>query len=418
MIAAGMRAGRSSSRSATSASAFWRAFLAREPTKVFSEWQEFDVGGLNVGLLMFLRDAALDLEHEADTESPGPPCSREWRLGPERYLGGHPLLPLPAVWGGGALLNWPLPRYESSPTKEGHMSRRLAACAAVLAWSLPAAALDHFECYQTVRNAGTPKVALPASLVLTDAFETVTATPKGSAANFLCNPVNKNGGGIEDPTAHLACYKMGYVHQPVFKQRGVAVANQFEDTTVQVLRRGRLCVPTSVDGVPSATAIDHFKCYAATAAPLATPASVNLADPLFGTRTGLATKVVEYCQAVSKNGEPVPVPGAHLTCYKLANLAPQFSPMAASVDNQFGTGQAVRARAIAELCVPDTTTTTTTTTITTTTASSTTTTTISCPTIPPDCNSNMVIPIGCPCTSGCPDCAGGICNTAIGMCIP
>ena len=64
---------------------------------------------------------------------------------------------------------------------------RLLALLALLAAS-PAAVLDHFQCYQTVRNRSTHQLVLPASLGLAADFETVTASPTRRAANFLCNP--------------------------------------------------------------------------------------------------------------------------------------------------------------------------------------------------------------------------------------
>jgi hypothetical protein len=291
------------------------------------------------------------------------------------------------------------------------MFRRALACIALAAWAAPVAALDHFTCYQTVRNSRTQVLQLPASLSLADAFETVIASPTGRAANFLCAPTDKNGEGIQDPGAHLACYKMRYVRQPRFQARSVTVANQFEQGTLEVVRRGRLCVPTIKNDEPSALAIDHFKCYAVRAAALAPPVPVTLADQ-FGARTGLATRAIEWCQAVSKNGEPILAPDARLTCYKLADLTPAFAPIPASIDNQFGPDQAVRVRKLAELCVPDTTTTTTTSTssTTTTSASSTTTTsTSSTTTTTSACPESAALP-QCACNDGSSVSVGGDCD--------
>jgi len=204
---------------------------------------------------------------------------------------------------------------------------------------------------------------------------------------------------------------MRYVHQPAFQPHAVTTANQFEQQTMTAVRRGRLCVPSDVDGVPAAHAIDHFKCYALRSKPLATAVPVTLVDPLFGPATATATRAIEWCQAVSKNGEPVPVPGAHLTCYKLTDLAPHFSPMGAFLDNQFGMGQAVRARSVAELCVPDGTA------VTTTTTTSTTTTTFSfacCSNGFGVCDYALTPELCGPISAGAP---GSLCDAVTGTCI-
>ena len=84
-----------------------------------------------------------------------------------------------------------------------------------------------------------------------------------------------------------------------------------------------LCLPSEMDGIASALAIDHFKCYAAR--PPAGPGSpasprsivVELEDE-FASSTAAVTETRLFCAPVDKNGEGIleDVPGNHLTCYE------------------------------------------------------------------------------------------------------
>ncbi len=59
--------------------------------------------------------------------------------------------------------------------------------------------LDHFKCYKA-------KSRFPNKVVeLVDQFGPATVIVQ--RPERLCNPVDKNGEGINDPTAHLTCYK-------------------------------------------------------------------------------------------------------------------------------------------------------------------------------------------------------------------
>jgi hypothetical protein len=79
----------------------------------------------------------------------------------------------------------------------------------------PAFVTDDFKCYDVKEskraNAGT---------TLDDQFELETATAR--RAVFLCNPVDKNGEGIDNPLEHLVCYhtaRVGPVEERVPRPR-------------------------------------------------------------------------------------------------------------------------------------------------------------------------------------------------------
>ena len=78
---------------------------------------------------------------------------------------------------------------------------------------------EHYKCYQT-RQMG---IEFPTQQVdLEDQFVTTSATVR--RPHRFCNPVDKNGEGINDPTAHLMCYD---ISEPRFERRIVKVENQF-----------------------------------------------------------------------------------------------------------------------------------------------------------------------------------------------
>jgi hypothetical protein len=93
---------------------------------------------------------------------------------------------------------------------------------------------DHFKCYSVTG----PRVNVRASL--TDQFESATALVK--EPKLLCNPVDKNGEGIPNPSAHLVCYE---IEEPRFQPRDVSVNNQFGQAPLKVKAPELLCVPST-----------------------------------------------------------------------------------------------------------------------------------------------------------------------------
>jgi hypothetical protein len=64
----------------------------------------------------------------------------------------------------------------------------------------------------------------------------------------FCNPVDKDGSGINDPTAHLACYKIRDVRGdefPKFRVRRVEVGDQFGTRSLLLKKTRTLCLPSS-----------------------------------------------------------------------------------------------------------------------------------------------------------------------------
>jgi hypothetical protein len=120
----------------------------------------------------------------------------------------------------------------------------------------PAFVTDDFKCYDVKESERANAVT-----TLEDQFELETATAR--RAVFLCNPVDKNGEGIDNPLEHLVCYyttRVGPVEERVPRPRQVIVDNQFGRQTLTIAGRANLlCVP-SVKTVVGARCGDGLSC--------------------------------------------------------------------------------------------------------------------------------------------------------------
>jgi hypothetical protein len=76
--------------------------------------------------------------------------------------------------------------------------------------------INHFKCYR-VRGRGF----VSRTATIADQFEAQTV--KVLKPYALCNPVDKNGEGIPDPTDHLTCCTL---KQPTFAPRNVIIEDQ------------------------------------------------------------------------------------------------------------------------------------------------------------------------------------------------
>ncbi len=199
--------------------------------------------------------------------------------------------------------------------------------------------LDHFRCYPGKPAKGTPKFA-SRTVRLADDLEDKSTVVDSVAS--LCNPADKAGEGIADPTAHLACYKIKPVtKKPKFVARDVVTADQFGSLSLRVSGAATLCVPSEKDGLPSLQALDHFKCYRAKVTkgkPAFAERTVAVTDQ-FETKNVVVLKPLALCAAVNKNEEGVRRPSARLVCYQTKDVKGQsgFAKRTAAVRNQFGT---------------------------------------------------------------------------------
>jgi len=213
---------------------------------------------------------------------------------------------------------------------------------------------DHYKCYKTQ----TADPFTRRNVTLDDQFVTTTATV--IKPERMCNPVDKNGEGVADPTAHLMCYD---IKEPRFEGEDVIVQNQFGELALTVTRPDSLCVPAEKDGVASDLNINHFKCYKVRkmkGAPGFTPPSdVDLEDQ-FESKLTTVIRPKFLCTPVEKNGEQVVNPETHIMCYQIKDVwgQPRFETREVSIVDQFAEQdlKAVRGdcRAATYLCVPST----------------------------------------------------------------
>jgi hypothetical protein len=171
---------------------------------------------------------------------------------------------------------------------------------------------------------------------LSDQFGPSTATVL--RPDRFCNPVNKNNEGIDDPDAHLNCYR---IREPRGPARDVIVNNQFGEHRLTTSRTHSLCIPAIKDQIGDLDDLDinHFKCYRvrrSPGTPRFTERDVHLADQ-FEIKNTTVSKPFLLCNPVNKNNEGVPNPANHITCYKIKDVSgqPPFVPQQPSVTDQF-----------------------------------------------------------------------------------
>jgi len=210
--------------------------------------------------------------------------------------------------------------------------------------------LHHFECYEVHRS----RLIVP-SVTLSDDFGSGTATVRDPKR--VCNPANKEDEDPSAPTdpAHLVAYNLKNISPRFSRLNNQVVANQFGTITVDIIRPQLLMVPSakSLTSPPpplGPTTLDHFQCYKTHGRTRLD--NIKVEDE-FGTIHVDIKRPSRLCEAVSKNGEVVPQPNAHLMCYDVRLNAGSSLIRVADVfvDNQFGP-QTMRRYRTRELCVP------------------------------------------------------------------
>jgi len=204
---------------------------------------------------------------------------------------------------------------------------------------------DNYKCYTVKTVPRTPR--FPATTVgLEDQFRTTEA--RLLAPYQLCNPVDKNGEGIENPDAHLLCYK--FVDRSRSTSVPVEVTDQFGTEQLRTSSANLLCVPALKNCDPETQTcsigaleeeLNHFQCYGALPLlrdqDLLTPADVELADQFTeGTATFPPARRRHLCTPTAKNGGFVPDEEQHLKCYSIRDEQPFLGTEVEAID-QFGT---------------------------------------------------------------------------------
>ena len=212
---------------------------------------------------------------------------------------------------------------------------------------------DPFKCYRAKPQSGTGGIART-SVDLTDEFSSRTMLVY-RAAN-VCNAAGVDGQTINDPAAHLACYRIKAAgNQMPFTPLEVAVSNRFGANTLTLKKPWSLCVPSTDDGESAARTLDRFTCYRARVAsgsPRFVARDANVQDE-FDSASLAAQKPYAVCAPTNENGAGLVDRTAHLVCYQTAEAArqPRVSRRAVAIADEFGPHGAL-ASDPALLCVP------------------------------------------------------------------
>ncbi len=191
-----------------------------------------------------------------------------------------------------------------------------------------------YQCYEIHR-----KTFNLTGVSVVDAVGASTVTVK--RGKRVCAPADLGG---QDPLApldpaHLTYYTIRQTSP--FTPVKASVTNELGTVVVTLAKPDRLLVPTAKGLLttpdPLPPVIDHFKCYRLSAA-RGRASGLALTDQ-FGSMVVDVKRPLHLCLAASKNGEPVPVPGASLMCYLVRGTRPATAPPLVYTQNQFGPDQ-------------------------------------------------------------------------------
>ena len=198
------------------------------------------------------------------------------------------------------------------------------------------AMLPSFKGYTLNRRKGF----VPIDVMLADQFEvkdTTVTRPK-----YLANPAGIDGSGIDDPTAHMMCYRVKDVTgQALFTPVNVRLESRFGTDLVTAVKSDLLCVPAKKDLVPLTSTFDRFKCYrlrSRKGAPRFVKQVLTVNDQ-FESKVMKTFRPFLLCNPVSKDGEEIQEPVCHVTCYKISDEPgqPRFIDRDALIEDEFGT---------------------------------------------------------------------------------
>jgi hypothetical protein len=136
---------------------------------------------------------------------------------------------------------------------------------------------DHFTCYKVRRSRGTPKF-VPVTVTVTDQLQSgVTETLTKPIR--LCAPADKNGEnpGAQNHPDHLLCYKTKT--QTQFGDVVKSIDNQFGQTTLRLIHRRELCVPSLKDPTGTSTTSTTVATSSTTVATTSTTSTTVIGSP-------------------------------------------------------------------------------------------------------------------------------------------
>lgn len=132
-------------------------------------------------------------------------------------------------------------QYESAATPCSSGSIACGACNATGTCEAVACPfeLDHYKCYSGNDLQTPPFVEQTVDTSDQLGPEQITA----DSLKYLCAPVNKNGEGISDPAAHLACYRINAAK--LDPRPRVEISSQFQSSQFEMKRPRYMCLPAT-----------------------------------------------------------------------------------------------------------------------------------------------------------------------------
>ena len=199
-----------------------------------------------------------------------------------------------------------------------------------------------------------------------DQFQTVTITL--AKPGLFCNPVDKNGEGITNPSTHLTCYDKPLLTRWDPKPEQLTATDQFGEWALNVRSQSSaFCVPTAdltnpqqqANGAVSsallalqATEIDNYNLYWAKRTPR-TPKferrTVSLVDQWIDENVEVI-RPLRFATPAEISPEEYIDKAAKLTCYKI-KMVGKFEQRDVKIQNRFGQ-ETLSVKKPSMLCLP------------------------------------------------------------------
>lgn len=231
----------------------------------------------------------------------------------------------------------------------------------------PPTNVSNFMCYKANLASGRPKLETGTQVALQDQFDVSAAPFDVTRAVAICNPAQRDGSALVDPTVHQDGFRIHALRgSPHFFASTHITVDDFAVRSLSLTRPDSLLVPSNKvlgnGGAPpySGTSVDHYKCYTAKLAKgspkFVAPAAPIVQDEFFPSgQAMLVKKVTKLCTPVDANGSIVNHDETHLVCYQVRLPAGvHFNRTVVSTNNpDFSFGDDVlTVTGLQELCLP------------------------------------------------------------------
>lgn len=230
----------------------------------------------------------------------------------------------------------------------------------------PPSNISNFTCYKATLDRGQAKLPTGTQISLQDQFDASPAPFDVKRAVTICNPAQRDGSIVVDPTVHQEGFQ---IHAPKGAPRFFATTHvtvdDFAVRSLSLTRPDSVLVPSNKvlgnGGAPpySGTTVDHYKCYAAKLAKgsprFAPPAAPTVQDEFFPSGQSMVVKkVTKLCTPVAADGSTINHEESHLVCYQAVLPRGVHFPAHTTVSTNnpdFG-DDVLKVTGLKEICLP------------------------------------------------------------------